>query len=180
MEITSDVTLKGSNWRKALDIFSPFFPQSLQPNYSIFIISMSIGIMYDKQLELAGDETDEDRENRASVPRTVLHPHNTDLDFLFQSAILTTTLVEYTEKERMSLAFDSNCDIKINRLDFLSKYANFGVGKLIEHSSDDPIETMEKIRTFLAQTMEGYNYEIDAISDDDISIEDIGDLDDID
>ena len=50
MEITTDVMLKGSDWRKALDLFSPFFPQTLQPNYSIFAISISIGIMYDSCL----------------------------------------------------------------------------------------------------------------------------------
>ena len=73
MEITTDVILKGSDWRKALDLFSPFFPQTLQPNYSIFAISISIGIMYDKQREIAGEEAPEEKENRASVPRTVLH-----------------------------------------------------------------------------------------------------------
>lgn len=173
MEIKSDVSLKGGNWRKALDVFAPFFPQSLQPNYSIFVISMSIGIMYDRQLDVAGEESEEEKDNRASVPRTVLHPHNTDLDFLFQSAILTSSCVEYTDDERMSLAFNTACEIKIDRLDFLSKFANFGVGKLLEQASDDPVETMEKIRNFLASTIEGYNYEIDAISDDDLSIEDL-------
>ena len=73
----------------------------------------------------------------------------------------------------MSLAFNTACEIKIDRLDFLSKFANFGVGKLLEQASDDPIETMEKIRNFLASTIEGYNYEIDAISDDDLGIEDL-------
>lgn len=173
MEIKSDVSLKGGNWRKALDVFAPFFPQSLQPNYSIFVISMSIGIMYDRQLDVAGEESEEEKDNRASVPRTVLHPHNTDLDFLFQSAILTSSCVEYTDDERMSLAFNTVCEIKIDRLEFLSKFANFGVGKLLEQASDDPVETMEKIRNFLASTIEGYNYEIDAISDDDLSIEDL-------
>lgn len=72
MEITTDVMLKGSDWRKALDLFSPFFPQTLQPNYSIFAISISIGIMYDRQAEIAGEETPEEKDNRASVPRTVL------------------------------------------------------------------------------------------------------------
>ena len=136
MEITTDVTLKGSNWRKALDLFAPFFPQSLQPNYSIFAISISIGIMYDKQLDIAGEETPEEKDNRPSVPRTVLHPHNTELDFL-------------------------------------SKYANFGVEKLLEHGSDEPIEAMQKIKSFLASMVEGYNYEIDSISEDDLSEEDL-------
>lgn len=74
MEITGDVILKGSNWRKALDAFATFFPQSLQPNYSLYAISMAIGIMYDKQLDIAGEENDAEKENRASVPRTVLLP----------------------------------------------------------------------------------------------------------
>lgn len=43
----------------------------------------------------------------------------------------------------------------------------------MEQASDDPVETMEKIRNFLASTIEGYNYEIDAISDDDLGIEDL-------
>ena len=64
MEIKSDVSLKGGNWRKALDVFAPFFPQSLQPNYSIFVISMSIGIMYDRQLDVAGEESEEEKDNR--------------------------------------------------------------------------------------------------------------------
>lgn len=173
MEITSDVILKGSNWKKALDLFAPFFPQTLQPNYSIFAISISIGIMYDKQEEIAGEETPEEKENRASVPRTVLHPHNTDLDFLFQSAILTTSLVSFNEEQRMDLAFNPSTEIKFAKIDFLTKYANFGVGKLLEQGSDDPIEAMQKIKSFLASTVEGYNYEIDGISEDDLSEEDL-------
>jgi hypothetical protein len=173
MEITTDVILKGSDWRKALNIFSPFFPQSLQPNYSIFAISISIGIMYDKQLEIAGEETPEEKENRASVPRTVLHPHNTDLDFLFQSAILTTSLVTFDETQRMDLAFNPSTEIQFAKLDFLTKYANFGVGKLLEQGSDDSIEAMQNIKSFLASTIEGYNYEIDGISEDDLSEEDL-------
>lgn len=173
MEITGDVILKGCNWRKALDLFAPFFPQALQPNYSLFAISISIGIMYDRQEEIAGEETPEEKENRASVPRTVLHPHNTDLDFLFQSAILTTSLVTFNEEQRMDLAFNPSTEIKFSKLEFLTKYANFGVGKLLEQGSDDPIEAMQNIKSFLASTIEGYNYEIDSISEDDLSEEDL-------
>lgn len=169
MEITTDVTLKGSDWRKAHNLFSPFFPQTLQPHYSIFAISIAIGIMYDRQKEIAGEETPEEKDNRASVPRTVLHPHNTDLDFLFQSAILTTSLVAFNEEQRMDLAFNPSSGIEFAKLEFLTKYANFGVGKLLEKGSDDPIEAMQRIKLFLAASIEGYNYEIDGISEDDIS-----------
>lgn len=173
MEITTDIVLKGSKWRKALIAFAPFFPQSSQPNYSLYIISMSIGMMYDKQEDIAGEETDEDKELRPSVPRTVLHSHNTDLDFLFQSAILTSDLVSYNEDQRMSLAFDPKCDIKINKLEFMTKFANFGVGKLLDQASDEPLESMENLKKFLASTFEGYNYEIDGISDEDLGLEDL-------
>ena len=107
------------------------------------------------------------------MPRTVLHPHNTELDFLFQSAILTTSLVDYDGQQRMDLAFNPSTEIKFAKLDFLSKYANFGVEKLLEHGSDEPIEAMQKIKSFLASTVEGYNYEIDSISEDDLSEEDL-------
>ena len=173
MEIKGDVILKGSKWRKALDVLSPFFPQSLQPNYSVFVLSISVGIMYDQQLDIAGEETEEEKENRASVPRTVLHPHNTDLDFLFQSAILTSMTVSYNEDERMSLAFNPDCDIEINKIEFLTKFANFGVGKLLEKVGEEPVETMQNIKSFIASTIEGYNYEIDAISEDELSVEDL-------
>ena len=171
MEITSDVPLKGGLWRKALQVFAPFFPQSLQPNYSIYVLSMSIGIMYDKQLEMAGDEVED--ETRPSVPRTVLYSHNTDLDFLFQSAILTSSNVDFDEEQRMDLAFNSDCKTKFNRLDFLTKFANYGVTKLLKQSSDEPVETMEQIKRYLASIVEGYNYEINSISDEDIGIEDL-------
>lgn len=174
MEITTDIYLRGSNWRKALDMLSPFFPQSLQPNYSLFAIGIAIGIMYDKQENIAGEETAEEKENKISVPRTVLHPHNNDLDFLFQTAILTSNLVKLTEKERLELAFSPDCKIEFNKFDFLSKFANYGIGVLLQKITDDPIETMENIKTFIASTVEGYNYEIFSVAaSDELDVEDL-------
>ena len=54
---------------------------------------MSIGIMYDRQLDVAGEESEEEKDNRASVPRTVLHPHNTDLDFLLNQKLLFLKMI---------------------------------------------------------------------------------------
>lgn len=172
MEITSDILLKGMNWSKALDILKPFFPQYLQPNYSLYTISISIGIMYDKQLDCAGEEND-DIDSKRSVPRTVLLPHSSDLDFLFQTAIITSSYVSFSEKDRIELAFNPNCEIKFNKIDFLSKYANFGVTKLLERISNDPIDTMEELKKFLAQSIEGYNYELDSIDEDSLDLDDI-------
>ena len=73
----------------------------------------------------------------------------------------------------MDLAFNPATEIKFAKLDFLAQYANFGVGKMLEQGSDDPIEAMQKIKSFLASTIEGYNYEIDSISEDELSDEDL-------
>ncbi len=175
MEIAGDVSLKGSNWRKAIEGFAPFLPLSLQPNYSLYTLSIAIGIMYDKQLDIAGDENDIEKESRPAVPRSILYSHNTELDFLFQTAILTSKLIDYDEDTRMKIAFGQDSDIKFNKFEFLSKFANFGVGKLLEQLSDDNIETMENIKKFISSSVEGYNYELDEISEDDLKIEDLED-----
>ena len=73
----------------------------------------------------------------------------------------------------MQLAFDPACSIEFNKLEFLTKFANFGVQKLLEKVSDEPTETMQNIKNFLAATVEGYNYEIYSISDEDLSIDDL-------
>ena len=173
MEIRGDVPLRGESWLKAIQSLSPFFTQASQPYYSIYAISMSIGIMYDKQSDTAGEETAECKENPKSVPRTILYQHNVDLDYLFQSAILTSTQVTFTEDERLNLAFNEACGIAFDRISFLTKFANFGVGKLLEQVSDDPIETTQNIKKFLAATVEGYNYEIDSIPEEELDLEDI-------
>lgn len=173
MEIRSDVSLKGTIWRRTLEKFQKFWPsQGSQPNYNLYAMSISIGIMYDKQLDELEIESD-DYENSLSVPRTVLQQHNSDLDFMFQTAILTSKLVDYKDEERLKLAFDTKCDIRLNRFEFLTKFANFGVTKLLEISCDEPVEMMEKLKKFLASSVEGYNYEINKISEDDVGIENL-------
>lgn len=171
MEINSDVILKGNNWRIALSKFDKILTQRLQPIYSLYALCISIGIMYDKQLSIGGEDLEED--TPLNVPRTVLHPHNSDLDFMFQTAILTSKNVSFSDEERIKLAFDPNCDIKFNKFDFLTSFANYGVGKLLEHICDDQIETMEHLKEFLASSVEGYNMDLFSIQDDDLEIEDI-------
>ena len=49
------------------------------------------------------------------------------------------------------------------------------MGRLLEEASDDPIETMENVKKFIASSVEGYNYDINAITDDDLNVEDLQD-----
>ena len=156
MEITTDVALRGTAWDQAIDALAPLFKPRSQ--YSIFMLSLSIGIMYDRRIV-------SDEDYRHSVPRNVIQNNdNGKLDFMFQAAILSTTTESFTEDQRLELAFGEKTDFK--KIDFLTQFANFGVTKLVEHIGSSPIESMENIKNFLAATVEGNNFDIDVLPDD--------------
>ena len=143
MEITTDIALRSTAWDQAIDALSPLFKPRSQ--YSIYMLSLSIGIMYDRRIVSEEDY-------RHSVPRNVLQNNdNGKLDFMFQAAILSTTTESFTEDERLELAFGEKTDFK--KIDFLTQFANFGVTKLVEHIGASPIESMENIKHVLAATV---------------------------
>lgn len=159
MEITTDVMLKGIEWLKAIDSFSSIFKN--RTHYSIYMLAMSIGIMYDVRIE----KPEENDEEPKSVPRNVLQNNdNGKLDFMFQAAILSTTTESLTEDERLDLAFGEKNDF--NRMGFLTQFANYGVTKLNECIGESTIESMENLKNFLFSTVEGRNLEIDALPDE--------------
>lgn len=167
MEITTDISLKGTAWNKAIGKLGGIF--KTRPNYMIYMLSLSIGIMYDKREDklpvVEGEET-------RNVPRNVINNNdNGKLDFMFQAAILSTTTEQLTEEERLELAFGEKTDFK--KIEFLTQFANFGVTKLAELIEDTEIESMENIKNFLISTVEGRNLEIDALPDDILLVEDI-------
>lgn len=164
MVISTDVSLRGTDWNIAISSLESIF--KTRTNFSLFLLCASIGVMYDKQIVTPI----ENGEDQAYVPRTVLHQHSEDLDFLFQSAILTTTTENLSEEERLFLAFGEEKKSDFDRMKFITRFANFGVTKLNENIGSDVLETMENIKDFLSSTMEGSNFEIDSLSDDEINI----------
>jgi len=177
MEITTDVMLKGPIWVNTIDKLSVLFPK--RANYDVFLLSLAIGIMYDKRIDKFDDEEVEPR----SVPRNVLQNQGNDgkLDFMFQAAILSTKTMQLSEDERLKMAFGESDDHNIqenqfNKLGFLVEFANFGVTKLAEKIADNDVDTMENIKDFLTSTVEGYNFDINAIPDD-VLLDDNDDLD---
>jgi hypothetical protein len=48
----------------------------------------------------------------------------------------------------------------------LTQFANLGVTKLVEHIGSSALESMENIKNFLCATVEGNNFDIDALPDD--------------
>ena len=165
MELTTDVYLRGTAWNKAIEDLSPIF--KTRTHYMLYILAMTIGIMYDQRIE----KPIEANEDPKSVPRNVLRNNdNGKLDFMFQAAILSTTTEQFTEEERLNLAFGDKEEFK--KMDFLTQFANFGVTKLVELIGDTPIESMENIKNFLFATVEGRNLDIDALPDDILLSED--------
>ena len=163
MEITTDIALRGSAWDDAIDALTPLFkPRAL---YSIYMLSLSIGIMYDQKIP-------SEENYRHSVPRNVIQNNdNGKLDFMFQTAILSTATENFTEDQRLELAFGEKNDFK--KIDFLTQFANFGVIKLVDQIGSSSLESMENIKNFLSSIVEGNNFDIDAIPDDILLDEDI-------
>ena len=162
MEITKDVYLKGTAWNEAIDSMSSIFRgASRRLNYNVFMFALAIGILYDQRIETP----DSAGEDNKSVPRNVLQNNdNGKLDLIFQAAILSTTTQDFSEEERLDLAFGEKTDF--DKIAFLTEFANFGVTKLLEQKGDTPLESMEKLKNFVSLTIAGHNLDIDAIPDD--------------
>lgn len=163
MEITSDIQLKGTAWNDAIIGLSEIF--TTRTHYSLFMLALSIGIMYDKRIEAPEGNGEEVK----SVPRNVINNNdNGKLDFYFQAAILSTLTENLTEEERLELAFGENSDF--NKLAFLVQYANYGATKLANLVGSTTLETMDNVKNFMVSTVEGRNFEIDALPLDDLVI----------
>ena len=163
MELTSDVTLHGPVWARAINELGTIF--KTRTRYSLYMLCIAIGIMYDQRINKVDDEGIEP----SYIARNVLQNQNEGedsgkLDFMFQAAILSTKTEQFTEEERLELAFGEEKDF--NKMDFLTSFANFGVSVLVEHIGETIVESMENIKSFLTSTVEGYNFEIDAIPDE--------------
>lgn len=160
MELTTDIPLKGDAWDRALKELSPIF--TTRTNYSLFLLSCSIGIMYDQRIERP---TETIAAEEHSVPRNVIHNNdNGKLDLMLQAAILSTRTLNITEDKRLEIAFGDSTDF--NKRDFLIQFANYGVTKLIEQIGVTELETMENIKNFLCTSVEGRNFDIDSLPDD--------------
>ena len=144
MELTTDVLLRGQTWARTIDALSPIF--KTRTNYSIYMLCMSIGIMYDQRIDKFDDEELEPR----NVPRNVMqNQDNGRMDFMFQAAILSTKTLDLPEDKRLEIAFgDKEENEGFNKLAFLTSFANFGVTKLAEQIGDSVVESMDNIKTF--------------------------------
>lgn len=150
MEITSDIQLRGTAWNELIEGLSEIFTKNTRPHYSLFMLGLAVGIMYDKRIE----KPIENGEEIKSVPRNVINNNdNGKLDFFFQAAILSTKTESFNEEERLELAFADSTDF--DKISFLVSFANYGAEQLRGLIGSTPIESMDKIKEYLEAAVEG-------------------------
>ena len=165
MEI-SDIKLNGIYWNKAFEGFKDIFKE--RKHYQLYLLATAVGIMYDKKIERFEES---ENEPAGSVPRNVIHNNdNSRLEFLYQAAILSSKTFDFTEDERLDLAFSDNVDEKVKKycnkwFDFLTPFANFGIKKICETIGSTNLETMDNLKNFLVLSAEGKNFDINGLND---------------
>ncbi len=172
MEIKSDIILKGNIW---FELQQGYVKKYFDTLWGVFLTCVSIGILYDKQMD---DEDDED--DRVTIPRSMFNRNAKEMEFFFQSAILTSKTVNFGEKDRLYLAFSETFSVEelddlekealekgvskeareFDKISFLRKFANFGATKLHKCLSKSDIETLEKLNSFF---VDSYNGETDEL-----------------
>lgn len=164
MEIRTDIPLRGIAWDNAIRGYTGIFEPTTQ--YTLFMLALAVGIMYDKRI--SAPEGSNEYSSRSIARNVVNNNDHGKLDFYFQAAILTTTTEAFNEDRRLQLAFGT--DPEYRKIDLLVEFANFGVTKLLEQIGGTTIETMENLKNFLIATVEGRNFDIDALSEEDLDI----------
>lgn len=168
MELKTDAILKGPVWAETLE---RLVGKVFKTYWDVYALSISIGMMYDKQIESDDMVPDGYDAEPRSVPRTVLgHSQNKALlEFMLQTAMVTTKHLDLEENERLEIAFNEDKKLDFNPIIFLTKYANYGITLIKDIIEDtDDIEMLEALMTFLNSTYENGVTGIDIDMDIDI------------
>lgn len=172
MEVRSHLICKGEAWYQINNKLVHTFFDTL---WDAFKLSISIGILYDQ----ARAELD-DGEEQATVPSNMFNRNSEEMSYYFKTAILTSNLVDFSEKDRLYLAFSE--DVKAEELEgddqelliqgvsekalsfdkvtFLRNFANYGAEKLAACISNNDNETMENLMDFLNDSYNGVTEEL--------------------
>ncbi len=174
MELRSDIVLKGDSWYKANQgCVGKFF----DTQWGLFKVCLSIGILYDSQQE---DDKSADAEEGINIPRNMFNRNAAEMQFFFQSAILTSNTVNLSEKDRLYLAFSGDISedemegedyetlrkgisqeaLSFDWASFLKRFANYGATKISECVTNNDSETMENLMEFMNASYKGETPEL--------------------
>lgn len=163
MELKSDIEFYSETWG---DINVKLKGSFFDTLWDAFRLCVSIGVLYDSWTVDQGRKEDKPT---ASIPRTMYNRNSEDMSYFFKTAILTSKRVDFSEKDRLFLAFSEDVKLEdlegndeeilkegvseqalsFDKIGFLKQFANFGANKIAECISDNSSETMENIMQFL-------------------------------
>jgi len=153
MDVTTNAHLKGPIWAETLERLKGTV---FETYWDVFALCISLGMMYDKQIN-SEDMVPEGYSTEVfEVPHVILDRSQNKalLEFMLQTALITTKHLDYDEQTRLEYAFNKE-KVFENPILFLTKYANYGVTLLHDVISEkDDIEMLEALMTFLNKTYE--------------------------
>lgn len=152
MDLKTDALLKGPIWADTMErLVGPIF----KTYWDVYALSISIGIMHDGQIDSDSMVPEGYDAKPLAVPRNVLgHAQNKALlEFMLQTTMVTTKHLTLDESERLEIAFNQDKKLEFNPVQFLTKYANYGITKIKEVIDDtEGVETLEGLMSFLNRT----------------------------
>lgn len=101
----------------------------------VYILACSIGIKEDKTMVASSDDS---HPLKTIGRNTYMSLTNTDLrellDFMLQNAIINSKTIDFSEDDRLKLAFDPDFSVnKFSPTSFLTGFANYGISEIFKH-----------------------------------------------
>ena len=145
MALKTDAVLKGPIWDITLNrLVGTVF----KTQWDVYALSIAIGMMYDCQIESDDMVPDGYDTEPHTVGRNVLgHAQNRSLlEFMLQTAMITTKHLDLDENERLEIAFNDDKKLNFNPIQFLTKFANYGISMIndVIDDTDDIFHTSKK------------------------------------
>lgn len=160
--------------------------------WALFKICLAIGILYDSQIDDFPKVTDSEDDSGKSIPRNMFKSHSGEMDYFFNAAILTTNTISLSETDRLYLAFSediteedmegedyntithgvSETALNFDKVNFLVKFANYGVTRINELIDSNENTTMENFSKFIIDSYKGQTPELKKMHEPEDIIED--------
>lgn len=172
MVITTDVSCRGESWYQIDHRLKDTFFKSM---WEAFKLSVAIGILYDRAKKDISDNDD-----KVTISRNMFIQHAEEISYFFKTAIITSNLVDFSEKDRLYLAFSEDVTeeelesderdvliqgvsedaLSFDKAAFLKGFANYGADRLAACISSNDNETMENLMDFLNDSYNGETEEL--------------------
>lgn len=143
-KVSRDLILQGKEWTDVIDrtVANQNKGNIFPYNYHLFFLATSIGINAGRIID-----SFEPYEDQRSIPRTAQSNNAELINYLFETAILSTDCLNMSDNEKLKFVY-GNEDFNISdKLDVLLKFANYGLTVIKECISDIDEETIDNLNT---------------------------------